>query len=75
MLTLAQIQNGHNRSFLVLGRIALEDLGDDLIVFLGESEGKTGIVIGGVAMLIELLGLCNQLGVADVRLGGSRWLL
>jgi len=75
VLTLSQIQNWHNGSFLVLGRVSLEDLGDDLVVFLGELEGDAGIIFGGVAMLVELLVLCIQLGSSYVQLEGHRWRL
>jgi hypothetical protein len=51
MLSLAEIEEGHNSSLLVLGRIALQDLVDELVVLLCELERDIGIVLGGVSML------------------------
>jgi len=75
MLTLSQIQNWHYRSFLVLRRISLEDLGDDLVVFLSELEWNTGVIFRGVAMLIELLVQIIELDVSNLPLGEHRWQL
>ncbi len=55
MLPLSKIQNGHNRSFLVLWWVALEDLFDELVVLLVELEGDIRIVFGSVSMLIDLV--------------------
>lgn len=51
MLTLAEIQEGHDSSLLVLRGVTGEDLFDELVVLLGELEGEGGIVLGGVAVL------------------------
>ena len=51
MLALPQIQQGHDGSLLVLGRVALEDLIDKFEVLLGEGERKARVVGGFVAVL------------------------
>lgn len=51
MLALAEVEQGHDSRLLVLGRVALEDLGDDLFILLGELKGDVGVVVGGVAVL------------------------
>ena len=51
MLSLAEIENGHHSRLLVLGRVALEDLGDDLLILLVEFERDIGVVVGGVSVL------------------------
>ena len=59
MLSLPEIQDGHNSRLFVLGRVSFEDLVDELVVLLGELEGNVGIVLGRVSMLyLELLELC-----------------
>lgn len=51
MLSLSEIQDGHHGRFLVLGRVSLEDLIDELVVLFGKLERKAGIVVGRVAVL------------------------
>lgn len=51
MLALTQVEQRHHGRLLVLWRVALEDLGDDALVLLGELERDIGVVIGCVAML------------------------
>jgi hypothetical protein len=51
MLALSKIQQGHNSRLLVLWRISLEDLFDELLVLLGELEGYASIVAWSVSML------------------------
>lgn len=51
MLTLTEVQEGHDSSLLVLRGVTGEDLFDELVVLLGELEGEGGIVLGGVAVL------------------------
>ena len=51
MLALAQIQQRHDSSLFVLGRVALEDLIDKFEVLLGELERKARVVGGLVAVL------------------------
>lgn len=51
MLSLSQIEDGHNSRLLVLGRVAFEDLIDELVVLLGELEGDVRIIFGGISML------------------------
>ena len=51
VLALAQIQDRHDGSLLVLGGIALEDLIDEFKVLLGELERDGRVVGGRVAML------------------------
>lgn len=51
MLTLAEVEQRHDGGLLVLGRIALDDLIDDGLVFRAELEGNIGVVLGGVSVL------------------------
>jgi hypothetical protein len=51
VLALAEVQQRHDSSFLVLGRVSLEDLGNDGLVLLVELEGDVGVVVLGVSML------------------------
>lgn len=51
MLALAQVEDGHDGRLLVLRRVPLEDLGDELLVLRVELERDVGVVVGGVAVL------------------------
>lgn len=51
MLSLGEIEQGHDGSFLVLGWIAFKDFSDELLVDGIEVEGDVGVVFGCVAML------------------------
>ena len=51
VLPLAEIEKGHHGGFLVLWRVALEDLLDELLVDFVELEGDSRIIVGGVTML------------------------
>lgn len=51
MLSLSEIKNWHNRSFLVLWWVAFKDLFDQLIILLCEFEGNAGIVLGTISVL------------------------
>lgn len=51
MLALAEVEHGHDGSLLVLGRVALEDLGDELLILGVELEGQVGVVVGCVSVL------------------------
>ena len=51
VLALAKIEEWHNGGFLVLGRVAFEDLVDELFVDGVELEGYGGVVVGGVSVL------------------------
>jgi hypothetical protein len=53
VLALAQVEQGHDGGLFVLRRVALEDLGDDGLIFGSELEGDVGVVVGGVAVLGE----------------------
>ena len=44
MLSLAKVEEGHYSGFLVLGWVAFEDLGDELLVDGIELKGYLGIV-------------------------------
>lgn len=55
VLALAQVQQRHDGRLLVLGRVPLEDLGDDGLVLRSELEGDVGVVLGGVAVLGAVL--------------------
>jgi hypothetical protein len=50
-LSLSQIQQRHDGSLLVLRRVSLQDLIDELVVLLGELEWDAGVVLGSIAML------------------------
>jgi hypothetical protein len=52
VLALTEVQQGHDGALLVLGRVALEDLIDDLEVLLGELERDGRVVVRLVAVLI-----------------------
>ena len=53
VLALAQVENGHNSTLLVLRRIALEDLIDELEVLVVELERDGRVVVGLVAVLVN----------------------
>jgi hypothetical protein len=52
VLALAKVQQGHDGTLLVLGRVALEDLIDDLEVLLGELKREGRVVVWLIAVLI-----------------------
>ena len=52
VLALAEVEKRHDRGLLVLRRVALQDLGDELLVLRGELEGDAGVVVGSVAVLV-----------------------
>lgn len=51
VLALAEVQDWHDSSLLVLRRVALEEFSDDGLILWREFEGNIGVVIGGVAVL------------------------
>ena len=51
MLSLAKVEQGHYSCFLILRRISLQNLGNELLIDIVEFEGDVGIVVGGVAVL------------------------
>lgn len=51
MLPLSEIKNRHNSCLPVLGRVALEDLIDELQVLLVELERDTRVIFRRVAVL------------------------
>lgn len=51
VLSLAQVEQRHDRGFLVLARVAAEHFLDELLVDVIELEGHGGIVLFGVAVL------------------------
>jgi hypothetical protein len=51
VLALAEVEQRHDSSLLVLGRVSLEDLGNDGLVLFAEFEGDVGVVVLGVSML------------------------
>lgn len=51
MLSLSEIEDWHDGGFLVLWRVAFENLFDELVVLLCELEGCVRIVSGGIPML------------------------
>ncbi len=52
VLALAEVEQGHDGGLLVLGRVPLEDLIDDLEVLLGELERDALVVVRLVAVLL-----------------------
>jgi hypothetical protein len=54
VLSLAKVEQRHDGSLLVLGGIALEDLGDDGLIFFVELEGNIGVVVGTVTVLLTV---------------------
>jgi hypothetical protein len=59
----------HDGGLRVLRRVALEELGDDGLVLLGELEGDLGVVVGGVAVLFAMIGL--RLAIVSSRIPSS----
>lgn len=53
MLSLTEVEQGHDGGLLVLGRISLKDLGHDGLVLLVELKRDIGVVIRGVAVLFH----------------------
>jgi len=51
MLSLSEVQDRHHGRFLVLGRVALEDFFNELVVLLRELERDVRIVLRGVSVL------------------------
>lgn len=51
MLSLSEIQKGHHSCLFILGRVAFQDLIDELVILLCELEGNAGIVLRGISML------------------------
>lgn len=51
VLALAEVEERHHGGLFVLWRVALEDLGDDGLILLGELEGDVGVVVWCVAVL------------------------
>jgi hypothetical protein len=51
MLALAEVQHRHHGRLFVLRGVALEDLGDDGLVFGRELEGDIGVVLGSISVL------------------------
>jgi len=53
VLTLAEVQDGHDCGLLVLWWVPLEDLGDDGFILGGKFEGDAGVVVGCVSVLLR----------------------
>lgn len=53
VLALAQVEERHHGRFLVLRRVPLEDLGDELLVDRVESERDRRVVLWAVSVLKE----------------------
>jgi hypothetical protein len=51
MLSLSEIEDGHDSCLLVLGRVAFENLIDEFVVLLCELEWDVRIIFGGISML------------------------
>ena len=51
VLALTQVEQRHHSGLLVLRRIPLDDLSDDLLILRCELEGEVGVVVGCVSVL------------------------
>lgn len=51
MLTLAEVEQGHDGGFLVLRRVSLEDLGYESLILRIEFEWDVRVVVGCVSVL------------------------
>lgn len=51
VLALAEVEQGHDGGLFVLSRVALEDLGDELLILGVELERQVGVVVGCVSVL------------------------
>lgn len=60
VLALTEVEQGHDSGLLVLGRVALEDLIGEFEVLLGKLEREGRVVVGLVAVLLEIakISLC-----------------
>jgi len=61
VLTLAEVEQGHDGCLLVLGRVALEDLLDDLLILGSELERDVGVVLGSISVLRVNISLVNRM--------------
>jgi hypothetical protein len=61
VLALAEVEQGHDGSLLVLGRVSAEDFFDELLILGVEGEGNVEVILGCVAVLVRGL------------LEGARW--
>jgi hypothetical protein len=71
MLSLSEVQKGHHSCLLVLGRVAFQDLIDELVVLLCELEGDAGIVLRGISMLESKLLVAAELLWSSLELKGN----
>ena len=55
MLSLSEIEKGHNSRLLVLGRVSLKDLIDELVVLFCKLERDAGIVHWGISVLLRII--------------------
>lgn len=55
VLALTEVEQRHDSSLLVLGRVALEDLIGECEVLLGKLEREGRVVVGLVAVLLETI--------------------
>lgn len=51
VLSLAQVEQGHDGSLLVLLGVSLKDLGHEGFILLVEFEGNVGVVVRGISVL------------------------
>lgn len=54
VLSLAEVEEGHDGGFFVLWWVSLEDFGDEFVVDFVELEGDRGVVVWGVAVLCRV---------------------
>lgn len=67
VLPLPEVEKRHHGRLLVLRRVTLEDLVDELVVLLGELEGDAGIVDGSISMLqLDAVSICELEGSFEV---------
>jgi len=71
MLSLSEIQKGHHSCLFVLGRVAFQDLIDELVVLLCELERDAGIVLRGISMLESKLLVTAELLWRSLELKGN----
>lgn len=69
VLALTEVKQRHHGGFLVLRRVALEDLGDEFFIGGVEFEGDGGIINGGVSMLGGAIVKLKEDGWGDEGMG------
>ena len=74
MLTLAEVEEGHDGGFLVLWRVAFQDFSDEALILSCEFEGDGKVVVGGISVLkVAVSHVDWQLFGRYIRLKELRW--